>query len=81
MLDLNESGDGHAAVSQRHAAELREAVAQARAAVAVLGQPAPDLAVAASHLRFAAEALGRITGRVYTDDLLDTVFSRFCVGK
>jgi tRNA U34 5-carboxymethylaminomethyl modifying GTPase MnmE/TrmE len=29
----------------------------------------------------AAEALGRIVGRTYTDDLLDTIFSRFCVGK
>ncbi len=81
MLDLNEPGEGHAAVSQRHVAELREAVAQARAATAVLDEPAPDLAVASSHLRAAAEALGRITGRVYTDDLLDNVFSRFCVGK
>jgi tRNA U34 5-carboxymethylaminomethyl modifying GTPase MnmE/TrmE len=32
-------------------------------------------------LREAAEALGRITGRIFSDDLLDTVFARFCVGK
>ncbi|MDD4024413.1 MAG: tRNA uridine-5-carboxymethylaminomethyl(34) synthesis GTPase MnmE [Kiritimatiellae bacterium] len=81
LLDLNDAGDSRAAVSQRHAAELGEAISQARAAAATLESAAPDLAVAASHLRVAAEALGRVTGRVYTDDLLDAVFSRFCVGK
>jgi len=81
LLDLNEADDSCAAVSQRHATELDEAVAQARAAASALEVAVPDLAVAASHLRASAEALGRITGRVYTDDLLDAVFSRFCVGK
>ncbi|WP_183483458.1 tRNA uridine-5-carboxymethylaminomethyl(34) synthesis GTPase MnmE [Martelella radicis] len=32
-------------------------------------------------LRLAAEALGRITGRVDVEDLLDVIFSSFCVGK
>jgi tRNA modification GTPase len=40
-----------------------------------------DLVLAANELRVAAEALGRITGRCYSEDLLDTIFSRFCVGK
>ncbi|TWU43720.1 tRNA modification GTPase MnmE [Novipirellula aureliae] len=35
----------------------------------------------ASDLRLAAECLGEVTGAVYTDDLLDRVFSRFCIGK
>jgi len=35
----------------------------------------------ASELRLAAECLGEVTGAVYTDDLLDRVFSRFCIGK
>jgi tRNA modification GTPase len=35
----------------------------------------------ASELRIAARALGEVTGAVYTDDLLDRVFSRFCIGK
>ena len=25
--------------------------------------------------------LGRILGSVYTDDILDRIFSRFCIGK
>lgn len=35
----------------------------------------------AGELRFALDALGRITGTVYTDDILDRIFSRFCIGK
>jgi tRNA modification GTPase len=25
--------------------------------------------------------LGKVVGAVYTDDLLDRIFSRFCIGK
>jgi tRNA modification GTPase len=32
-------------------------------------------------LRAAAQALGRITGEDLTSDLLDEIFSRFCIGK
>lgn len=68
-------------VSLRHVEELRVAEAQGRAArEALLSGPA-HLVFAAGHLRNAAEALGRIVGRVYSDDLLDVIFSRFCVGK
>ena len=40
-----------------------------------------DAVLAAQPLRDAAEALGTITGRDAADDLLDAVFSRFCIGK
>ena len=36
---------------------------------------------AAQQLRTAAEALGKILGRVWSEDILDRVFSSFCVGK
>ena len=35
----------------------------------------------AADLRLALEELGRIVGAVYTDDILDRIFSRFCIGK
>lgn len=35
----------------------------------------------AAEIRAAASAIGDVTGEVYTDDLLDRVFSRFCIGK
>lgn len=35
----------------------------------------------AAELRFALDAIGRVTGVVYTDDILDRIFSEFCIGK
>jgi tRNA modification GTPase len=35
----------------------------------------------ALELRGALEAVGELAGSVYTDDLLDRIFSRFCIGK
>ena len=35
----------------------------------------------AFEVRAALDAVGRIVGAVYTDDLLDRIFSRFCIGK
>ncbi len=41
----------------------------------------PDLVLRAESLRLAASALGRITGRVGVEELLDSIFGRFCIGK
>jgi tRNA modification GTPase len=35
----------------------------------------------AGEIRLALEELGRVAGTVYTDDVLERIFSRFCVGK
>ena len=35
----------------------------------------------AAELRVALDHLGQIVGSIYTDDILDRVFSRFCIGK
>lgn len=35
----------------------------------------------AAELRFTLEELGKVVGAVYTDDILDRIFSRFCIGK
>ena len=40
-----------------------------------------NILLAANHMRTAAESVGRLVGKTYTDDLLDSIFSRFCVGK
>ena len=38
-------------------------------------------AVAATHVRAAADALSELIGGVHVDDVLDVVFRSFCVGK
>lgn len=40
-----------------------------------------DPAILAEDIRLAARALGRVTGRVGVEDILDKIFSRFCIGK
>lgn len=44
------------------------------------GQDLP-LELRAEELRLAADSLGRITGAIDVEDLLDTIFSQFCIGK
>jgi len=39
------------------------------------------LELRAEHLRLASDALGRITGDIDVEDLLDVIFSEFCIGK
>jgi tRNA modification GTPase len=35
----------------------------------------------AEEIRLAARAIGKITGNVSVDDVLDRLFSSFCIGK
>jgi len=69
-------GDAAVLTRARHRAAL-EACATALDRFAE--QPAPELA--AEDLRLAAQALGRITGRVDVEDMLDIIFREFCIGK
>jgi tRNA modification GTPase len=50
-----------------------------RAHAEVLEDAFPELI--ALELRNTIEELGAMVGAVYTDDLLDRIFSRFCIGK
>jgi tRNA modification GTPase len=40
-----------------------------------------DEELLAAELRTALDELGKVAGAVYTEDLLDHIFSRFCIGK
>lgn len=46
-----------------------------------LSGPSQDVELRAEDLRLAADSLGRITGRIDAEDILDQIFSRFCIGK
>jgi tRNA modification GTPase len=72
----------HAVISERHRNLLEQTRAElvlARERIDEGGELAA--APAAEHLRAALEALGQVTGRVYHNELLDNIFSRFCIGK
>lgn len=40
-----------------------------------------DIELRAEDFRLASDSLGRLTGRVDAEDVLDQIFSRFCIGK
>jgi tRNA modification GTPase len=61
-------------------ARHREALESAAAALSrSLAAELPELR--AEDLRLALRGLGRITGRVDVEDLLDVIFADFCLGK
>jgi tRNA modification GTPase len=55
--------------------------ADALARAATEGPGTGDSELVAEDLRVAARALGRVTGRVDVEDLLDVIFNDFCIGK
>jgi tRNA modification GTPase len=62
----------------RHQEAVQEGVAALDRALTASVR-APELV--AEDLRLAARALGRVTGRVDMEDVLDRLFSQFCIGK
>jgi len=60
----------------RHRAALNESAA---CLASSLKAPAPELR--AEDLRLAMRALGRLTGQVGVEDILDSIFRQFCIGK
>lgn len=68
------------ATALRASASL-QAAATALAAAADLAAHSASEEWIAAEIRLALDELGQILGTVYTDDILDRVFSRFCIGK
>lgn len=64
---------------RQHACLEKAAGALERAARALAAGAGDELVVL--EVREAVEALGEVTGQDYVGDLLDEVFSRFCIGK
>ncbi|MDX9982456.1 MAG: tRNA uridine-5-carboxymethylaminomethyl(34) synthesis GTPase MnmE, partial [Lentisphaeria bacterium] len=71
--------ESEVAVSARHGRCLAAAAESLAAAGDALAAEAWELVAAA--LRAAQTELGRMTGRTADPDILDIVFSRFCIGK
>ena len=62
----------------RHRMLLSDSLA---ALTSALVSTSNGLDIRAEQLRQSANSLGRITGRVDVEDLLDVIFSEFCIGK
>lgn len=76
----NERSELLSVTSARCRGSLSSARANVHEAIALLAAEAGDELVA-GELRDGLDGLAAVLGRVYTDDILDRVFSRFCIGK
>jgi tRNA modification GTPase len=63
---------------ERHRYTLKEAESALNRA---LGETQGRQEIIAEELRLAARALGRLTGKVDVEDILDVIFRDFCIGK
>jgi len=68
------------AINSRHQDALNRARAAACQAAAAL-RTGMTMELVAFDLRVAANAVGEIVGMTATEDLLDAIFSTFCLGK
>ena len=63
-------------------ARHRQQLLRCRAALSsFLASPIAEIELRAEDLRRAAHALGHLVGAIAVEDVLDQVFSRFCIGK
>ena len=73
------SADGGMLTGARHYELALAALSALSEGLDSLGSAPPDCVLV--DLRRALHLLGGITGASATDDVLDSIFSRFCVGK
>ena len=67
-------------INSRHQEALNRARAATQRSLDALGADA-TLELVAMDLRIAVNAVGEIVGKTATEDLLDSIFSQFCIGK
>ena len=79
-LGAGRNGAMSALANPRHAEALARARGALERAAAAAGSRAPG-EIVALELREGLAAIGEVTGEAVGEDLLDRIFSRFCVGK
>jgi tRNA modification GTPase len=68
--------EGEVAINRRHRDVLQEALSHLHEA-----RQAYDPLLASEALRLARASLDRVTGRAGVEEMLDSLFGRFCIGK
>jgi tRNA modification GTPase len=75
--ELAGNGEPALLVRERQVQAVRSALSHLENAL----QPELPIELLAEELRRAARNIGRLIGEVGTEDLLDSIFSKFCIGK
>jgi tRNA modification GTPase len=78
---LGRQASGHSLAIPSRRRQRESLAACLKAIEAASASTSAGLDIRAESLRVAANALGRITGRVDVENLLDVIFSEFCIGK
>jgi tRNA modification GTPase len=79
IVALTDSAEPPLLTRHRHISVIQQAAEALYRAGEINLNDSPELM--AEEFRFAATALGRISGRVDVEDLLDHIFASFCIGK
>ena len=77
---VHETPPGELVTSLRHKVSLEEALKGVERSVRAQKEGLPR-EFAATDLRWSINSLGEITGETTTEDILDRIFSEFCIGK
>ena len=67
-------------VNQRHAVLLKQAAEDLGSALTACWENLDNTAISID-IRRATRTLGEITGEIWSEDVLNNIFSRFCIGK
>ena len=67
-------------INERHADLLRRSIIELKSALNDM-QSNTSVEVVAQQLRIGLAVIGEIVGKTTTEDLLDRIFSKFCIGK
>jgi tRNA modification GTPase len=78
---INRSAQPHATISERHRKLLLDSQLEIKEALILLKEKPDHVVLIADRIRNAIELIGMVTGKVYQDELLASIFSRFCIGK
>ena len=80
VLDSSVNTESNIVTNIRHYDALNECRISLENVLSALDEKIPGDFLA-QDIRYALNALGLITGEITTDDLLDNIFSKFCIGK
>ncbi len=81
LLDSSTSTEDLLVTNLRHQDILQKTLPFITEAKTALATPNTDLSLIAITLRAGLENLGELTGKVVTEEILSSIFGRFCIGK
>lgn len=65
------------AINERHSLLLKECINSLKD----INFDIMPVEIIGEEIKYAIDRIGQITGQIYTDDILDNIFSKFCIGK